>query len=66
MRGGWADLAAARTRAEFAAAWRPVGERLRQRAGLDGSQAGGGEAEPLAFAAGQVVTVAAVIIGAPW
>lgn len=60
----WEHPAATVTRREFTAAWRPVGEYLRRRAGLDGSQTGAGERD--AFAAGQVVTVASAILGAPW
>lgn len=55
MPGGWANLAAARTRAEFSAAWQPVGECLRHR-----------EPPQPAFAVAQVAKAAAVILGAPW
>lgn len=60
----WEHLAGTVTRSEFTAAWRPLGECLRQRAGLGGSQSDRDERD--AFAAGQTAMVASAIIGAPW
>lgn len=52
---GWADLSAARTRAEFTAAWHPVSQNLRRRD------------PPLpTFAVAQVAMAAAAVTGAPW
>jgi hypothetical protein len=67
----WEHLAQAASRIEFAAAWYPLGQNLRQRAGLDGTARPDDEddedAPPLrAFAAAQVVKAAAAIINAPW
>jgi hypothetical protein len=66
----WEHLARAVTRREFAAAWHPFEEYLRQRAGLDASTGpdDGDDGQPLlrAFAVAQVVKAAAAIIDAPW
>jgi hypothetical protein len=69
---GWEDMAGAATRREFAAAWYPFTQELRQRAGLDGTVArddgtgDDGELALRAFAVAQVNRAAAAIIDAPW
>jgi hypothetical protein len=59
----WEDLAAAATRREFAAAWYPIGENLRQLA----EQNEDDQSPRLrAFTAAQTARAAAAIIDAPW
>lgn len=63
----WEHLAQAATRAEFAAAWEPIGRYLRRRAEPGSGQATGDEGGKLtlrAFAVGQVVMAASAITGA--
>jgi hypothetical protein len=69
----WEHLAQAATRAEFAAAWEPIGRYLRRRARPGSGQATGDEDESddgkltlRAFAVGQVVMAASAITGARW
>jgi hypothetical protein len=67
---GWTDLANALNRLEFAAAWYPLAQDLRDRAGLSGDSEDSERRkhhEPLrAFTAAQVIEAAAAVIDAPW